>query len=429
MPKAPPSLADSLCITDEAIVITSVAPPYTIIHTNKAWCNVTGYKYNEVAGKSCSFLQGDGSRGPALEVLHAAIATKQPCKTSVLNYTRDGKPFRNMVNCQLVSGGTHFVATIKGEFVADGSVDALERPQGALERVDRPPVSYVAEHASKRVKRGSQPLLLADVLANTHDPIVICSKDYPHVITHPNGPWLDMCGYTLEEVEGLTNKILTGPETNSEFISDLLDCVRREETSVQTLVNYKKGGVPFVNQVKTMPVYDEAGELAAYMSLLQEIESEMDGTSPLWHLWEPLKQKLQRSGGGSATPAQLEAASLLLQNHEAVLYDATLAGTPLSQPELPRVGVEVRAYADQALREVGRRLLRAEGLLNERLGDDHPAFAAQQAAWRATCTFLSSRLQIEPIPSGRAPDMSEAAGAAMREALLEVASGCALPGC
>ena len=75
------------------------------------------------------------------------------------------------------------------------------------------------------------------MLENTTDPIVLCSKDHPHVITHANQPWLEMCGYDLEEVEGLTNKILTGPETDTDAIADMLQCVRRGEKSIQTLIN------------------------------------------------------------------------------------------------------------------------------------------------------------------------------------------------
>ena len=63
---------------------------------------------------------------------------------------------------------------------------------------------------------------LSDVIANEVDPYVICAKEAPHVILHPNQAWLEMCGYALEEVEGLTNKILTGPETSDEVIDDLL---------------------------------------------------------------------------------------------------------------------------------------------------------------------------------------------------------------
>ena len=79
-----------------------------------------------------------------------------------------------------------------------------------------------------------------------------------------------MCGYDLEEVEGLTNKILTGgPE--AEALKRLNECVRRREPSLQTLINYKRGGVRFLNEVQTTPVHDENDDLAGFMSMLREV--------------------------------------------------------------------------------------------------------------------------------------------------------------
>ena len=62
-----------------------------------------------------------------------------------------------------------------------------------------------------------------------------------------------MCGYTQEEVEGHPNSILQGPETDEEILADLMSSVHRGEPTSATLVNYKKGGQRFVNQVKVMP--------------------------------------------------------------------------------------------------------------------------------------------------------------------------------
>jgi hypothetical protein len=56
----------------------------------------------------------------------------------------------------------------------------------------------------------------------------------------------------LEEVEGQTNSILHGPDTDDALLADLMASVRRGEPSSATLVNYKKGGKRFVNQVCRM---------------------------------------------------------------------------------------------------------------------------------------------------------------------------------
>ena len=457
--REPIPLASALSLTDEARIITSATTPFNIIHTNRAWSEATGYKFTDVVGRTCSFLQGpDTCKGPALTKLHHALQTREPCTAALVNYTADGRPFHNVITVVATTCGTHFVGTIFAKPITDGSVMHIERPP-LVPKVPEA-VNYARrenyENAGKRRKRGHHHERLADVLNNTTDPIVLCSKDFPHQITHPNGPWLEMCGYALEEVEGETNKILTGPETDQGCLDELLSCVRKLEPSVQTLVNYKKGGARFINQVITKPVYDENDELAAFMTLLHEIDESAYAAEPsgggaasgaasadaaascnpgVAHLWTALDAKRRvageagasvRAGGAAAAhaaAARAEAASKLLSNHEVVLRDLTDAsGPPATQQALVRVPPQQRPYVDQALRETARRLLGAcaEGALRERLDAAHPASGAQRSAWAATADYLSQRIQDAPLRSGRAPDMSPAAAKALRAVLHEV---------
>ena len=444
-----PTLADALGLTEDARVVTTAEPPYTIVHTNTAWSKVTGYCFHEVFGKTCAFLQGAATQKHSLDQLRAALQSKKPFEVSMINYTRDGTPFVNNLSGELVEGGTHIVATVRAHPIpANGStvVPAVARETAELAREPLTPVNYADpanyERAAKRVKRGHEKVRLAEVMANSVDPIVVCAKEYPHVILHPNQPWLEMCGYSLEEVQGLTNKILTGPETDPAAIDALLNCVRRNETSTQTLVNYKKGGQRFVNQVQTMAVYDEHDEVTAFMSMLSEVSEDSVDDAPDGclnpadrHLWNALQCRLTfsqkatdadardgvRVNGGGA--ARVEAAAKLITNHDAVLADATSA-TPASQPNLARVPASAGvAYVDQAMRDVAKRLLGdgAAGLLQERLDDKHPLYATQGAAWARAVAFLRERVQSTVLASGRAADMSPAAASAFRSACLEVA--------
>jgi len=114
--------------------------------------------------------------------------------------------------------------------------------------------------------------MLAEALANSKDAVVMTQATPPYGITHVSQPWQEMCGYTLEEVEGLTSAILHGPETDAGVVEDLMNCVRRGESASATVVNYKKGGVRFVNQVQVTPVYDEDDELQQFMAMLKEVD-------------------------------------------------------------------------------------------------------------------------------------------------------------
>jgi PAS domain S-box-containing protein len=227
-------------------------------------------------GKTCKFLQGPGTQQAALKALHTAVREQRKVTISLINYRQDGQPFRNVVECSPVRGGSHFYATLTGTPITDGSVAPIMRPSSeVIPESGRPvlePVCYAGRHVNKRPKRTLDKMQLLHALANNDDPIVICSKEYPHVITHPNQAWLDMCGYSLEEVEGMTNSILTGPETDAAAIARIVKNAKQEKPSCETIVNYKKGGVKFLNQVQIKPLYDENDELAAFMSMLTEVD-------------------------------------------------------------------------------------------------------------------------------------------------------------
>ena len=130
-----------------------------------------------------------------------------------------------------------------------------------------------------------------------------------------------------------------------------------------------------------------------------------------------------------AHAARQEAAKSLIANHARVLQDVTnpsattnIDDKPLTQLELTRVDFEHAFFADQALREVVRRLLgRRQGSkqLEERVD---PTNEAQVGAWSQTAVYLDGRIHstAEEKP-GRVPDMSSAAAHAMRDALKEIA--------
>jgi len=351
------TLAESLSLTDEARVVCESAPPYRIIHTNVAWKEACGFSFVEVAGKTCSVLQGEETQRAALETLSLALQQKRPVNVKLINYRKDGTPFLNSLHVAPVKGGSHFYGRfVTAQPITDGSVAPREETP-ELNPVPEAPVSYVGKGGGRCQRRVSQ-AQLADML-ESEDPYVLCSSEWPHVITHASPAWCEMCGYMAEEVEGLTNKILTGPDTDSEALASLLAHVRAEEPTVQTVWNYKKGGERFLNQVTVLPLYDESQELAAFASILKEVDSEdlaIDADA-----WRRLSAVLETQGPILDTPRR-EAAQALLGARAAVLRDLCNAKRR-TQRDLGHVPSKHKEFADRALAELVRRLL----------GQRHPA--------------------------------------------------------
>jgi PAS domain S-box-containing protein len=64
---------------------------------NAAFCDLTGYSESEVVGHNCRFLAGEATEPWITDKIRAAIGSRQPVLVDILNYRRDGTPFRNGV--------------------------------------------------------------------------------------------------------------------------------------------------------------------------------------------------------------------------------------------------------------------------------------------------------------------------------------------
>jgi len=253
-----PRLSGAL-LSNAPTMITTATAPYMIVHTNRAWSALTGYQFLEVAGKSPAFLQGPATSRKEIAEMSSALKNGQSFFVELINYTRDGTPFANQLTCQLVAGGSHFMATLSVTPITDGNVPALERAHLQAIRAPLAPMDYSDpqryEHAAKRTRRSAGNSMRANsAIANTTDG-VLWAPDDPHVITHPNQVWLEMCGCTLEAVAALSTKIITGVETDASAIASLLRCVSRHEPSA-------------------LPLYDESADIAGFTSMLREVSKQ-----------------------------------------------------------------------------------------------------------------------------------------------------------
>jgi PAS domain S-box-containing protein len=80
-----------------AVVSNPRLPDNPIIACNKAFMDLTGYAEHEIIGRNCRFLRGDGTEPELTKELRVGIAAKVPVMVELLNYKKDGTPFRNAV--------------------------------------------------------------------------------------------------------------------------------------------------------------------------------------------------------------------------------------------------------------------------------------------------------------------------------------------
>jgi PAS domain S-box-containing protein len=89
----------STCVAhlNELLIITEAEPidepGPKIVFVNKAFEQLTGYRVEEVLGKSPRFLQGEKTDPLALSEIRQALAERRPIKHQFINYSKSGKEY------------------------------------------------------------------------------------------------------------------------------------------------------------------------------------------------------------------------------------------------------------------------------------------------------------------------------------------------
>lgn len=133
------SLFASIAQSPIASVITDQRlPDYPIVAVNRAFCQLTGYSEEEIKGRNCRFLSGPGTDRDARALLRTAVQEGRPVLVELLNYKKDGTPFRNavMIAPVLAPGGevAYFLGS-QMDVTAGSNLPSILRQQRAAERV------------------------------------------------------------------------------------------------------------------------------------------------------------------------------------------------------------------------------------------------------------------------------------------------------
>jgi PAS domain S-box-containing protein len=112
---------------------------------------------------------------------------------------------------------------------------------------------------------------IASVVSNPRladNPIVACNQAF-----------VDLTGYTVEEVVGRNCRFLAGPGTEPWLTEAIREGVREKRPSLVEILNYKKDGTPFRNAVLVAPIFDEDGGLVYFLGSQVELGEQATGPS------------------------------------------------------------------------------------------------------------------------------------------------------
>ncbi len=126
-----------------------------------------------------------------------------------------------------------------------GDRPAASAPEGLP---DRRELAFIA------VERTRMPMIVADAR----------QPDCPIILA--NHAFLKDTGFPPEEVIGHNCRFLQGPGTDPAAIAQVREAVAAERPITIELLNYRKDGTPFMNQLHISPIFDDDGKLSYFFA-------------------------------------------------------------------------------------------------------------------------------------------------------------------
>ncbi len=133
--------------------------------------------------------------------------------------------------------------------------------------------SPTASNATANLPTPLQGVLSAAVLA-TPTGIVICDPNLPDCpIIYANPAFYRITGYAEEEVIGHNCRFLQGPGTNPRHIKALREAIENGKAIDVEIVNHRKDGSRFVNELHLSPIFGDDGEVRYIFGIQHDVSA------------------------------------------------------------------------------------------------------------------------------------------------------------
>ena len=151
-----------------AHTISSIDGDMELIYVNQAFLDETGYTRNEVIGRNCRFLQGDGTDRKAVQKIRQALKDLKQIDIEILNYRKDGTPFWNRLRMSPVFDEENTPIAYIG--IQSDITEIKEKNRIDQERQKLEALGRMTGNISHEIKNALQPVkLMAEALNDWND--------------------------------------------------------------------------------------------------------------------------------------------------------------------------------------------------------------------------------------------------------------------
>ncbi len=128
------------------------------------------------------------------------------------------------------------------------------------------------ENEQALLSQGRENSRLSVAVRNLTGGVVISDPNLPdNPLVYANDSFYRMTGYSSEEVVGKNCRFLQGVGTTQEIVNDMREAIKNRQPFNGILLNYRKDGTPFINELSINPVFDDMGNLLNFIGLQNDV--------------------------------------------------------------------------------------------------------------------------------------------------------------